>query len=264
MAQRKIDGIGYHVGSWPLDPKKSTIVFIHGVGGTGLFWRSQIDSLIPRCNTLAIDLPGHGRSDGDGKDTIEGYAKAVIDLMKRIEVPNAIPCGLSMGGAVTLQLLLDYPDSLKAGILLNTGARLKVAPLIFEVLEKNFNDYVEMIGELVSSQNTDSTQLKRFQDEIARCKPEIIRKDFQACNSFDVMRRLGSIALPVLVVSTEDDQMTPPKYGAYLKDNIPNASWTHIMDAGHFLPLEKPHQFQKAIEEFVMPGPAEPELKIEN
>ena len=64
MEARKINGIGYTAAKWPLDPAKATIVFIHGAGGTGNFWQAQVEGLAGRANTVAIDLPGHGTSDG--------------------------------------------------------------------------------------------------------------------------------------------------------------------------------------------------------
>ncbi len=251
MQARKINGIGYLTGNWPLDRHKSTIVFIHGVGGSGLFWRLQIDSLTPQVNTLAIDLPGHGQSDGEGMDAIEDYAYSVIDLITTINVPNPIPCGISMGGAITLQILINHPDSIKAGILINTGAKLKVAPVIFDTLANSFSEYLEMMGQLVAAENTDKKKIKLFKEDTAKCKPEVILRDFQACHNFDVMQQLESIPLPVLVVSAEDDQMTPPKYGDYLVNAMPYASGVHIPDAGHILPWEKPENFNAAIAEFI-------------
>lgn len=251
MHERITNGIGYLAGDWPLDSHKSTIIFIHGAGGTSLFWQSQLDGLISRANTLAIDLPGHGRSVGQGEDTVETYARVVIELIKRIDVPNPIPCGLSMGGAIALQLLLDCPDFLKAGILLNTGAKLKVSPEILDLLEKDYNGYLEMIGKLVASKATDSKQIARFKEETSRCNPAVTLRDFCACNSFDVMQRVASITLPVLVVSAEDDQLTPPKYGEFLENKIPNACRIHIMEAGHIVPMEKPEEFNGVIVKFL-------------
>ena len=251
MEARKLNGIGYMAAKWPLDPAQATIVFIHGAGGTRTFWQAQVEGLAGRANTIAIDLPGHGISDGGGKETVEDYAGAVIDFIQKNDVPNPIPCGLSMGGAITLQLLLDCPDLLKAGILVTTGARLKVAAEIFEALEKDYNCYLEMIGELIASKATTSEQLKRYLEETASCKPEVTRGDFCASNRFDVMQRLAAITLPVLVVSAEDDQLTPTKYGEFLENTIPNASRIHIMEAGHLLPLEKPEKFNRAIIKFL-------------
>ncbi len=251
MEAREINGIGYSVGNWPLDPTNSTIVFIHGAAGSGDFWQPQIEGLAARANTLAIDLPGHGRSDGGGLDTIEGYADSVIDLINQVKVPNPIPCGLSMGGAVVLQLLLDRPELLKAGILIGTGARLKVAPMIFEAIEKDYSSYVSMICKLVSSKNMNPGVLDSYRDATARCKPEVTWRDFQACNGFDVMRRISSISLPVLIVSAEDDQLTPTKYSEFLQNSIPGAIGAHIQDAGHILPMEKPEAFNRALVEFL-------------
>ena len=53
MEARKINGIGYMAAKWPLDPARATIVFIHGAGGTGTFWQSQIEGLAGRDITLA-------------------------------------------------------------------------------------------------------------------------------------------------------------------------------------------------------------------
>ena len=68
MIERKIGGVGFIAGRWPLDAEKSTIVFIHGSGSTGRFWLAQVQGLAERVNTVALDLPGHGRSGKDGKN----------------------------------------------------------------------------------------------------------------------------------------------------------------------------------------------------
>ncbi len=75
--------------------------------------------------------------------------------------------------------------------------------------------------------------------------------DFRACDEFDVMDRLSAIVVPVLIISAEDDLLTPPKYGDFLEKNIPNADRAHIMDAGHLAPLEKPQEVTQAIFKFL-------------
>ena len=251
MEHRKTNGIGYLAGEWPLDPAKSTIVFIHGAGGSGAFWSAQVQGLAARFNTIALDLPGHGRSGGGGKTKIEDYVKAVVDFIKQADIPTLVPCGLSMGGAITQQLLLDYRDQVKAGILISTGAWLKVAPAIFEIIENDYNGFVDMIGKLAASKITDPVLLQPFKDEMAGCKPEITHGDFQACNRFNITDRLSSIDAPVLVVSAQEDQLTPPKNADLLEKTIKNAERAHIMDAGHVVPMEKPVEVNQAILEFL-------------
>ena len=82
MLERKTDGIAYYAGHWPLDMGKSTLIFIHGSGGSGAFWQTQVEGLSKRANTLAIDLPGHGNSSGEGMDRVEDYTRVVVDFIK--------------------------------------------------------------------------------------------------------------------------------------------------------------------------------------
>jgi pimeloyl-ACP methyl ester carboxylesterase len=251
MEERKVGGIGYTTGGWPLDPAKSTIVFIHGAGGSSVFWQAQLEGFAARANTVAVDLPGHGRSEGSGEDRVEEYTRAVADFIREIGMPRPIPCGLSMGGAITQQLLLDYRDQVAAGILISTGARLKVAPLIFETIESDFAGFVDMIGKFAASKKADPKIVQRFKDETAMCKSDIVYGDFRACNDFDVLKRLSSIDRPVLVVTAEDDKLAPPKYGEVLEKNIKNSTRSHFMDAGHIVPMEKPDEINKTILKFL-------------
>jgi pimeloyl-ACP methyl ester carboxylesterase len=251
MIERKANGIAYIAGDWPLALRKSTLIFIHGAGGSGLFWQAQVEGLAARANTLAIDLPGHGNSDEGGMDRVEDYARIVARFIRDVDMPNPIACGLSMGGAITQQLMIEYPDLLKAGILIGTGSRLKVAPVIFEMIEKDFANYVDMIGRLGASEKTDPKLLAPFKQEAARCNPEIVHGDFRACNRFDVADRLVAIDVPVLVVTAEDDKLTPAKYGIALAQGIKNTTRSHIMDAGHIVPMEKPDDVNQAILQFL-------------
>ena len=251
MEERKTQGIGYIAGNWPLDPQKSTIVFIHGAGGSSSFWQGQVGALTARVNTVAVDLPGHGRSDGPGCDDIRDYTRVIADFLTGLGAPAVIPCGFSMGGAIALQLMTDCPEQVKAGILSNTGAALKVAPQIFETIDNDYRAFVEMICKFAASKKTDPELMKPFRQDLARHQPGIARGDFEACNQFDLTDRLSSIDLPVLVVTAAEDKLTPPAYGDLLVKRIRNATLVHIQDAGHIAPLEKPDEINAAIEKFI-------------
>ena len=251
MIEREVGGFGFIAGSWPLDVDKSTIVFIHGSGSTGHFWKAQVEGLAGRVNTVALDLPGHGRSTKEAKGDVADCARSVVEFIEAIEAPRAIPCGLSLGGAIAQQLLLDFPDRFGGGILIGTGARLKVLPAIFEAINNDYPGFVDMVGKFASSPKTDPSVLELFRSELSNCEPGTVYGDFQACNRFDVMDRLAEISLPVLIISAEDDKLTPPKYGEFLESGIAGATRTHIMDAGHIAPLEKPNEVNRAITAFL-------------
>src|SRR5512143_503307 len=135
-------------GHWPLNPRHSTLVFIHGAGESSLLWHAQVEGLKDRVNTIALDLPGHGRSGGAARRRVEEYAAVMVDFITAIAAPRPIPCGLSMGGAITQQLLLDHPAHVRAGIIVSSGARLRVLPSLFEMIDTDMPAYVGVIDRL--------------------------------------------------------------------------------------------------------------------
>jgi pimeloyl-ACP methyl ester carboxylesterase len=251
MEARRVNGMGFSVASWPLNPEQSTIVLIHGAGGSGSFWQQQIIGLAEKANTVALDLPGHGESDGNGYDKIENYAGAVIDFINAIEAPNPILCGFSMGGAICLQIMLDCPDLARAGILVCSGATIKVGRAIFDSIENDYNGFVDFISKIAASKKTDRHILRRFIEDLSRTKSRTTYNDFRACNDFDVSSNLSSITTPVLVITTEEDRLTPPQYGEFLVKGIENATRAHIKNAGHIVALEQSDEVNAAILNFL-------------
>jgi pimeloyl-ACP methyl ester carboxylesterase len=108
-----------------------------------------------------------------------------------------------------------------------------------------------MKARMAASPHTDRKLLEPVLEDTARQDPRVVLGDFRACDSFDVRERISEIQKPVLVISAEDDLMTPPKFGKYLAENIPEASWVHQHQAGHLVSVEKPDEVNQAIRELV-------------
>jgi pimeloyl-ACP methyl ester carboxylesterase len=112
------DQIGSHpviTGRWPLDPSLPALIFIHGAAMSKDLWQYQILELADAANTIAVDLPGHGASNGRSFDCVSDYADALLELIREIKAPKTIVCGLSMGGAIVLDLLIRHPKAVSAG-----------------------------------------------------------------------------------------------------------------------------------------------------
>lgn len=251
MIFKDMHGFGFAAGRWPLDPEGPTLIFIHGSGGDHTLWQGQVDALVDAANTLALDLPGHGASRGPGCDRVPDYAAAVAGLIERLEIPRPIPCGLSIGGAIVLQLLIERSLPLAGGVLVGTGARLRVLPEIIEMIETNYAGFIDMLGRFGACEKTDPACLAPILQATAACPPAVTAADFKACDRFDVMDRLDRIDQPVLVVSAEDDRLTPTKYSDYLEKHIRGSMRVHIQDAGHLVPIEKPGALNQALRAFI-------------
>ena len=252
MIKRKQDGMAFLAGHWPLDPDRPTLVFIHGSGQEGCFWQAQVDGLTGVANTIAVDLPGHGNSDGDGFRQVSDFAGAVIDFIDAVDAPAPIPCGLSLGGAIALHLLIHHGDRFRAGILANTGARLKVLPAIIETVQNNYDSHLTgLIKFAVAQANQADEEICRRVLATSTAGPLVTANDFRACDAFDVMDQVSQINLPVLLLSAMHDTLTPVKYASWMAANIDGARHVTLDGAGHMSPIEQPEAFNGAILSFL-------------
>jgi pimeloyl-ACP methyl ester carboxylesterase len=223
-----------------------TLLFIHGAGGNHKIWEHQTRHF---SNAIAIDLPGH--CFGKGKGTIEEYVEEVRRFCEEKGLKNIVMIGHSMGGAIAQKFALTYPEHLKALVLVGTGAKLRVAPIIFETIKRDYDQMMELMKKFAFSDKTEMDVKVKVVEEMRKTKPDVLYGDFEACDKFDIMGKVGGIRVPTLIICGRDDQLTPVKYSEYLKASIPNSRLWVLPDAGHMVMLEKPNEFNKILEEFI-------------
>ncbi len=138
MPYTTVDGqrtfYAYHAG--PASPSPH-LILVHGAGGSHLHWGAAVRNL-HNANVYALDLPGHGRSEGPGHGTIADYAAFVVAFMDALDIQQAVIAGHSMGGATALTAALNHPQRVAGLLLVGTGARLRVLP---RILEGTMNDF---------------------------------------------------------------------------------------------------------------------------
>jgi len=251
MKEKVINGIGYLLGQEGLLPSRKTLVFVHGAGGSHRMWISQMQHLTAKYNTVAINLPGHGLGQRKGEATIAAYAASVRDLMDGLGLKRVVLAGLSMGGAITQEFARNYAERLLAIILFSTGAKLKVMPQLFDMVQNNFDGYIAFLPQFAFAKATPSEVIAPVLEEARKCPANVVYGDFQACANFDFIAQVKEINLPCLIFSGSEDKLTPPKLQDYLHEQITGSKLIRFENAGHILNLEKPKEVNRAIEEFV-------------
>lgn len=226
------------------------ILFIHGAGGSSASWRFQ-RKLQERYEVILLDLPGHGKSPGEGCREIDGYVERVVKMIEESGLAGCYIAGHSMGGAIAVRLALDFPDLPAGLILVGTGARLRVFPRILEGILKDKEETVRAIMGFAFSKKAAPALVDGAFAEMMAAPKEIIYGDFLACDRVDMMEAVKSIKLPALVIAGADDILTPPKYSEYLAGAIGGSKLSLIPDAGHMVMLEKPEETNRAIESFI-------------
>ena len=227
------------------------IVCIHGAGGSHQVWVPQLRTLGRRRKVIALDLPGHGQSEGNGADRIEVYRDAVIEFLAALGLDRTVVVGHSMGGAIIQSLALACPGRLAAMVLVGTGARLRVQSHIFAGLREDPRRTVELMTRWGRAPDASAELLKQDADAMLRTPISVIEGDLRACDAFDLMQQITAITLPTMVICGTDDLMTPPKYAEYLHRQIAGSQLIVIPAAGHMVMLEKPDEVSGGIEAFL-------------
>jgi len=234
-------------------------VLIHGAGGDHLYWPPQIRRL-PNQRIFALDLPGHGRSDGVGHQSIEDYAAAVLRFLEAAGLNAAVLVGHSMGGAIALHLALHHPQRVLGLGLVASGARLRVAAAILQNASNpsTHGDAVALIIAWAFSPQAPPRLRELAARRMRETRPSVLYGDFLACDAFNVMEQLSRLTAPTLVICGNEDRMTPLRFSEFLRDNIPGARLEVVPHAGHMVMLEQPQAVANALAGFLDSIPYHP------
>ena len=94
------------------DETSQWVVFIHGIGGSTLTWKKQIDDFSKNHNILLIDLAGHGKSrDMKSEHNIVGVPHEIKDILDYLNIQKAHFVGMSLGTLILVFYTLIYPDT---------------------------------------------------------------------------------------------------------------------------------------------------------
>lgn len=244
--------LAYEVQPANCDKSDLSVVFIHGSGGDRDDWRAQLDGLSLIANMIALELPGHGASDGPGETTVPAFAQWVIDFVDALSLEQVVLAGCSLGSAITQWIaLFAKPAWLKGIGLVGAGARLRVHPAVLAGLIEDKDAARQKLAEFCLSPASDRSLHDKMQDKYSNTSAELIHADLSACDAFDVMDKVQEIAVPTLIVVGEDDLLTPVKYASFLNQAIAGSKIEILPRAGHLVMMEQPELFNEALGAFL-------------
>jgi len=245
------------------DEDAPPVVLIHGAAGNHLSWPPEIRRL-PGCRVYALDLPGHGKSNGHVEQSIDRYAQQVYAWLLEMDLHRVTLVGHSMGGAIAKTLAHQHPHRITKLVLIGTGVRLPVSPQIMENIANpvTMQNALDAILKWSFYPETSPALVKLAGQRLAEVRQSVFQGDFIACQGFNGMDWIEAIAQPTLVLCGEQDKMTPLRYSQYLAGKIPRATLEVIPEAGHMVMLEQPERVAGALlafverQEFWFPPPA--------
>lgn len=223
------------------------LVMIIGLTANMDWWDPElIDKLSKRYRILLFDNRGAGRSgSSDGDYSMRQFADDTAGLMEAVGFDLAHVLGVSMGGMIAQELVLDYPERVDRLVLCatNCGGRESVLP------------DREVLTKLVDRTGTQDRLVRRFlslmfpeewlkENEAyfedfkqrylaAPATDENAAKQFMATARSSTCDRLPAIDKPTLVACGSEDVLIPAENSRILAKRIPGARLIEFEGAGH-------------------------------
>src|SRR5512140_1327065 len=258
-----------YTGGKPFNAAQPTVVFIHGVLNDHSVWILQSRFLANHgWNVLALDLPGHCRSEGEAPATVEGAADFIGALLDSAGVARAALVGHSWGSLIALEAAARLKDRASHLVLVGVAYPMKVSAALLDASQAQPMKALEMIN--VFSRSTlapppsalgpgtwvygASMALGR---RVLASNPRVnvFYRGFKACDSYaNGEAAIAAIACPVLFVLGAQDQMTPPKAAQSLIGKAREAGkavQVASLPVGHHQMTETPDATLFAIRDFL-------------
>ena len=253
----QLDGRTVYVGNGSGHPAADaeSVVFVHGAGMDHTVWALPARYFARQgFRVAAVDLPGHGRSEGPPYDRIDDIAAWLGQVLDVLAIPTAAVVGHSMGSLVAYRFASTMPDRCRAMALLGTSAPMPVTDPLLNAARDNHHAAIDMAntwshstGTLGSNPNPGVWMLTVGERLLERSAPGVFHADLTACNTFGANAAEASIQCPVLVIAGNDDMMTPARAGLDVAQSLPDARVVRLEGCGHAMLNERPNEVLDAL-----------------
>ena len=245
------------------DPSRPTVVFLHGAGLDHSWFglQSRYFGYHGR-NVLALDFPGHGRSEGPPLATVEQMASWLMQILDAVRIRSASLVGHSMGSLVALECAARWPQRVERIALIGIAYPMKVGEAFLEAARRNEQTAYDMDTiwahapkvPLGGNPNPGMWMYGDTLARLARLAPGVLHAGLKACNDYAAgIESAAKVKCPALFILGERDLMTPRKAAAPLVQALPGAR-TVALPSGHSIMAEAPDATLDALIEFI-PAP---------
>jgi pimeloyl-ACP methyl ester carboxylesterase len=238
-----------------------TVVFVHGAQHDHSVWILQSRYLAHHgYGVLALDLPGHGRSEGPALASVGDLADWVSAVQDAAGVKQAAIVGHSMGSLIALECAARHPDRVSKIALLATAYPMKVSAELLEATQRDeplAQDMVNIWSHLAYAQYPNNPgpgfwvigeNLRLMQ----RQKPGVMHVDFLACNAYaGGAEAAAKVRCPALFLLARRDSMTPVRAAQDFAKSVQGARVVVIDGSGHNMMGEKPDDVLDALLAFM-------------
>ena len=258
-----------YTGGKPFDPAKPTVIFIHGVLFDHSVWILQSRYMANHgWNVLAVDLPGHCRSEGEAPSSVEEGADFIAALMDAGGVQKAALVGHSWGSLIAMEAAARLKDRVTHAVLVGTAFPMKVSAVLLDAAQNDPEKGIQMINifsrsTLAAPPSAHGPGTWVFGSSVAlnrrvlrsNTKVNVFHRGFVACDRYaGGEAAMAALTCPVQFQLGGQDQMTQPRAAQGLVKAARAAGKTVevvMLPVGHYEMTESPDPVLFAMRDFL-------------
>ncbi|GIM94741.1 alpha/beta fold hydrolase [Paractinoplanes toevensis] len=253
------------------DPSAPPVVLLHGIGRSLEDWDAQHPLLDPDHRVISIDLPGFGLSQRlpapVNLGSLSDGVWATLDALGEKRPVHLM--GNSLGGAVSMQMLVDDPARVSTLTLVNSAGFGKEVTFALRMLA------IPGLGRRLLSRidNMTAPRVERnLFAERAMVTPERVAMAIKVARQPDfapvyleiakalggfrgiaahwrdaLLPRVATHAKPTLIVWGDRDRILPATHLTAARAAFPDATWHLFPGTGHMPQIERPEEFNKVV-----------------
>lgn len=244
--------------STPWEKEKIPIVLIHGLGASTGMWYPQISAFSQHFPVIVVDLPGCGKSpEPEEGYSIELFAKAVNEEVKRLGYKKANILGISLGGFVAVEYAAKYSEETEKLVIVSTpyGFSDELTKLSYKLIDEYKNISVRKIA----SDRIDrafgslaSRELKEFTIEHLSLTKHSVYINYAQCPlKYDFITNLKKIKNKSLIITGEMDYLATPDSSKQMCNDMNDAEVVILEKTGHASSLENPEPINEKVISFI-------------
>ncbi|WP_328836122.1 3-oxoadipate enol-lactonase [Streptomyces europaeiscabiei] len=221
------------------------------LGTSTRLWDKVAPELSITHRVIRWDLPGHGDSPAGliaPGATVGDLAALVLALADALGIERFAYAGVSLGGAVGLQLAAHHPQRVSSLAVICSSAHFNGARPWRERAELVRREGLAGLAETADARwFTPGFTVPELVDDHRNADPEAYAACCDALGAFDIREDLSRISAPTLLVAGRQDPATPPAQLREIADAVPGSSLTEIPGASHLAPAERPEAVLAAL-----------------
>lgn len=252
------------------------VLLLHGWLNSWALWRNTIEVLGQDFRMYALDFFGFGDSgtqpaSGNSNFSVNNFVLMVNQFMDRMGIIRAPLVGHSMGGTVSLNAAIRYPEKVVKVIVIGSPIQgsslsplLKMAayrgwtsvgqstPLVYEVFQRGFRPFLRVYSHMLAKDGRALGDM--LTSDVSKLTVAPFFESIGTLRQADLRPRLGEVQVPVLGIYGKGDNIVDPGQAKVLKQYLP-ASRVEVFDGSrHFPMMDERVRFHETVRDFLTNG----------